>query len=230
MSKRPIHAERAEGRKQIAPQEPPQRSFGDTFLRVLKSITDGGTTNAIAAEHGVSPQHVDYVRNRAAEAGFLNPRDKRRREGQRAKIIELSKTLSVPAIAIHLELSQGYVFHVLKAAGIKPKRYEPPVINHVHHESRVAAKCVAELLAGVPPRKIQKRYNVADYYLVGLKKILREAGLAVPLPGRHLSTDAIKYIGMAMQFLSLREASIAFGLNEKTVLRIKQQSSGRDQT
>jgi hypothetical protein len=36
--------------------------------------------------------------------------------------------------------------------------------------------------------------------------------------------EAIRYIGLAMRFLSIQEAVIAFGLNKNTASRIKRQA------
>jgi hypothetical protein len=202
--------------------------LNDKFLRILRALENGADSNAIADQERVTRQFVNLVRKRAEAAGFFAASQRlsyQQRRERRNQVLKLASGHSVTAIAQQMKLSPLYVRQVCANAGITAKPYKPPTIREAHRESVVAAKCIAEILVGIPPGKIAKRHNVDEHYLEKLKRIMREAGAEVPKPGRFLSGEAIRYIGMAMRFLSIREAVIAFGLNKNTVSRIAQQSA-----
>jgi hypothetical protein len=202
--------------------------LNDKFLRILRALEDGADSNAIADQERVTRQFVSLVRKRAEAAGFFAASQRisyQQRRERRKQVLKLASGRNIAAIARQMKLSPLYVRQVCAQAGVKAKSYEPPKIREAHRESVVAAKCIAEILVGIPPGKIAKQHNVNEHYLAKLKRIMRDAGVEVPKPGRFLSGEAIRYIGMAMQFLSLREAVIAFGLNKNTVSRIRRQAN-----
>jgi hypothetical protein len=194
------------------------------FLRILKELTEGDHETVVAKRLNVTRQYVVMVRQQMEEAGFFphKPHLSRKERGRRqAKIANLAKRGLPPGkIARQLKLSQGYVEQICRKLGISGSGPRVRGLSESGRQSRLTARCFAELILGVPPARIRRRHKVTDHYLKGLREIAREQGLVLQAPGCKLSGEAIRYIRMSLQYLSAEMAARAFGISERTVRRI----------
>lgn len=194
------------------------------FLKILKELTEGDHERVVAKRLNVTRQYVVMVRQQMEEAGFFPHKphlSRKERARRQAKIANLAKRAVPPGkIARQLELSQGYVEQICRNLGISPSGPRARGLSESGRQRRLAARCFAELILGVPPARIRRRHKVTDHYLKGLREIAREEGLILQAPGCKLSGEAIRYIRMSLQYLSAEEAARAFGITERTVRRI----------
>jgi hypothetical protein len=194
------------------------------FLKILKELTEGHHETVVAKRLNVTRQYVVMVRQQMEEAGFFphRPHLSRKERGRRQrKIATLAKRGLPPGkIARQLDLSQGYVEQICRNLGISRSGLRVRGLSESGRQTRLAARCFAELILGVPPARIRRRHKVTDHYLKGLKEIARNEGLILQSPGCKLSGEAIRYIRMSLPYLSAEKAARAFGITERTVRRI----------
>lgn len=194
------------------------------FLKILKELVEGDHETVVAKRLNVTRQYVVMVRQKMEEAGFFphKPHLSRKERGRRqAKIANLAKRGLPPGkIARQLQLSQGYVEQICRNLGISGSGPRVRGLSESGRQRRLAARCFAELILGVPPARIRRRHKITDHYLKEIKEIAREEGLILQAPGCKLSGEAIRYIRMSLQYLSAEKAARAFGITERTVRRI----------
>lgn len=194
------------------------------FLKILKELTEGDHETVVAKRLNVTRQYVVMVRQQMEDAGFFPHKphlSRKERARRQAKIANLAKRGLPPGkIARQLELSQGYVEQICRNLGISGSGSRVRGLSESGRQTRLAARCFAELILGIPPARIRRRHKVTDHYLKGLKEIARNEGLILQSPGCKLSGEAIRYIRMSLPYLSAEEAARAFGITERTVRRI----------
>ncbi len=203
------------------------RAPSATFLRIFHALADGERESTISARLDVSRQYVVTVRQRIEAMGLLAGRPRlstsERRE-RRAKVEALARAgLPARQIAKELQLSLSYIETICRRLGIACGEIAARGLSEQGRQARLAAKCLSGLVVGLPPAQIRKRYRVSEHYLHQLKQIARDEGLVMQPPGCKLSGEAIRYIRMALRFLSPTQAATAFGITEKTVRRISTQ-------
>jgi len=194
------------------------------FLKILKELTEGDHETVVAKRLNVTRQYVVMVRQQMEEAGFFPHKphlSRKERARRQAKIASLARHgVPLGKIARQLELSQGYVEQICRTLGITGSRPRVRGLSESGRQTRLTARCFAELILGVPPARIRRRHKVTDHYLKALRDIAREEGLMLQAPGCKLSGEAIRYIRMSLQYLSAEKAARAFGITERTVRRI----------
>jgi len=224
-----VYAACHEVRSKTLNGQPALKDPNDLFLKILRRLVDDESHSAIAAKFKVSRQYVDLVRERAELAGFFSEparQSREQRHRQREKALQLARLgQSALQISQQVPFARRYIRKLCAEAGISQTK--PSVLpSDAHRESRAAVECLADLAQGIPPAVICKRRAVSKVYVRRISDIAKRASLELAKPGKRLSSEAIRYIAMALPFLGARRAALAFGVDKATVRRILKQQHG----